>query len=190
MQEGGTVSAVEHVSASPNAQPEEVSALLETARSAVAQEFQVAERLDAKSRNQVAVGGAWYAVVQATAAIAIKQYVDNGGSSWLFAAIVALASVSGVMLAVAILYSYSVWKLRDEQEITHESLQEMSTAARDPSVDLLSQLVDHYGFILWTRRKNNKDRVASFRKSTPWWIGSILFGIVELIVALALVAGA
>jgi hypothetical protein len=182
------VGAVERVGAAPDVQPGGTAEIAEAARSAIAQEFQVSERLDAKARNQVAVGGAWYALVQAIASIAIKQYLDNGGDTDLFAVLIIVAGAAAFALAVSIFFSYGVWKLRDEQEITHESLEEMAASARDPAVDLLQQFVQHYGFILWSRRKNNKQRAESLMVATRWWIGSIVIGLAELVVALAVLA--
>ena len=162
--------------------------VVDAARAAITQEFQIAERLDAKSRNQVVVGGAWYAGVQAIASIAIRDHIDAGGHPLLFAIVIAVAIVSGVLFGVSIIYAYGVWKLRDEHEITEKSLGEMAAAARDQNVDLLDQLVKHYGFILWTRRENNKKRAESFHRSIPFWIAGIFFGLVELVVALAALA--
>ncbi len=165
-----------------------MAAVLDSARSAIGQEFQIAERLDAKSRNQVAVGGAWYALVQATASIAIKDHIDAGGHPFLFSILIALATMSAATLGVSIFYSYGVWKLREEREITHTSLEEMAADARNPDVDLLDKLVEHYGFVLWTRRANNKDRGESFKRSIPWWIVAVFLGLAELVIALAVVA--
>jgi hypothetical protein len=180
--------AVEEVGAGTGAKPGGLEEVTAAARSAVQQEFQIAERLDAKARNQVAVGGAWFALVQAVASIALKQYLDHGGDRELFKVLVVLAGLAAATLAVSILYAYGVWKLRDEQEITHTSLAEMAAAARDPHTDLLEQFVQHYGYILWTRRENNKIRAKNLTKATRWWIGAVFLGLVELVVALAVVA--
>jgi hypothetical protein len=98
-----------------------------------------------------------------------------------------LAALSGVTLGVSMLFSYGVWKLRDEKEIKHESLDEMAAAARNPNADLFDMLVQHYGFILWSRRENNKARARNFNVSIPLWIAAVLLALVELVVALAVV---
>lgn len=183
------MSAVEHENVPPRAPTEREALVVEAARAAIAQEFQIAERLDAKARNQIAVGGAWYALVQAAGSIAIRQYLDRGGSDTLaFSAVLVLAGVSGFALAVSIAYCYGVWKLRDEKEMTPDAIEAMAESARDPDADLLSMFVQHYRFILWHRRANNALRARNFKRSTPWWVASLLFGLAELIAAVAVLA--
>lgn len=164
--------------------------VVETARAAVAQEFQIAERLDAKARNQVAVGGTQYALVQAVASIAIKEYLDSSGSTSLFAAALTLGIASGVCLVISILLCYGVWRLRDEQEINADGLTAMAASARDPKVDMYELTIRHYGSILWHRRANNRDRAKQLARSVPLWISSLLLGVTELAIAVALLAAA
>jgi hypothetical protein len=179
-----------------------MATIVESARAAIAQEFQIAERLDAKARNQVAVGGAWYAAVQAVSAIAIKQHLDSAkgaglaakhhvtsgfGNDW-FLVLIIVAGIAGVLLAVTIYFSYGVWKLRDEHEISSESLSQMAASARDPDTDLLGAFVEHYGYILSTRRENNGKRSKSFKWSSRFWSLALLSGLVELVFALVLLA--
>jgi hypothetical protein len=164
--------------------------VVDAARTAIAQEFQIAERLDAKARNQVTVGGVWFALVQAVASVAIKNEIDAGRTTWLFALLVVVALVAGACLVMTIVLSYDVWRLRDEVEITNESLEEMSEVARNPQDDLLDKMVAHYGFVLWTRRSNNKNRAQSFQNSIPWWMAALIAGLAKLVIAVAVLAQA
>jgi hypothetical protein len=163
---------------------EETKLVIDAARAAVAQEFQIAERLDAKARNQMTVAGAWYALVQTFAGITLRVLVDSGGHDLLFAFIVAFAAVSAFCLIVAMFHSYRVWRLHQESEITREGIGEMLELAHDPSGDLGDKLAKHYGAILATRRDNNKKRAQSFKASVPWWIASLVLSLIELVLAL------
>jgi hypothetical protein len=164
---------------------EEMKLVVDAARAAVAQEFQIAERLDAKARNQMTVAGAWYAVVQTFAGITLRVLIDSPDHHrWLFALIVAFAAVAGACLIVAMLYSYGVWRLHQESEITHEGLGEMLDVARDPTDELGEKLVAHYQSILALRRLNNKKRAERFKHSVPWWIAALSLSLGELVLAL------
>jgi hypothetical protein len=187
-EEKAAVSALDEIGARPNAQDEQMRLVVDAARAAIDQEFKIAERLDAKARNQIAVGGAWYALVQAAASIAIKNYLDHGGNTPLFAWVLTLAAAGAVALGFAIAYSYSVWKLRDEKEITPDGLEAMAESAKDPGANMLDLFTRHYRFVLWHRRQNNKDRAESFKRSIPWWALSLAFGVAELLLAVALLA--
>ncbi len=175
--------------ATSQAGPDDARLIVDAARSAISQEFQVAERLDAKARNQVAVGAGWFALVQGIAAIAIKQQLDSRTNVW-FSVLIAIAVVGGLALGLSIFFSYQVWKLRDEQEITHESLEQMAAVSKGGEVELVDELAKHYGFILWTRRQNNADRASDFSNSVTPWVLGLLAGLAELIVALVALATA
>jgi hypothetical protein len=162
--------------------------VLDVARAAISQEFQIAERLDAKSRNQIAVGGALFALVQAVASIAITHAVDNGDTRFTFGLLVATAAFAGLSLIVAAVFAYDVWRLRDEQEITPQALEEMAAASRDPKRELMDELVRHYEFILQTRRVNNRKRASAFDRSILPWMISLGLGTAELVTALIVLA--
>ena len=168
----------------------DLSMVVETARAAVEQEFQIAERLDSKARNQMAVSGTWYAVVSAIAGLALRAQLDSGANNLLFAAIVVTAGAGAVCLIVALFFSYGVWRLRTETEVTHEGLSEMLADARDPSVDVAEKLVEHYRALLAHRRANNKERSAAFARSVDWWIAAVVLALIELVLALAALAQA
>lgn len=158
--------------------------VVEAARAAVAQEYEIAERFDAKARNQVTMCATWYAIVSAIAGIALRAQVDSGANDWLFAIVVALAIFGGLCLFGAIAYSYRVWRLQKETLITHEGLTEMLADAQNPDVDVAEQLVKHYRALLRPSRSNNQDRSRNFKRSVWWWAASLAVGFAELVVSL------
>ena len=127
----------------------DIRLVLEAARDAIRQEFQIAERLDAKARNQMAIAGTWFAVVQGVAGLAIGDDETGSFFGWSYVTIiVVLAGAAGACLIVAMTLSYLVWRLRDEEEITHKALFEMADVARNPSDGLEDKLVAHNARIL------------------------------------------
>lgn len=162
----------------------EVTLVLDAARSAVAQEFQMAERLDAKARNQMTIAGSWYAIVSAVGGIALRAQLDSGANDFIFAAVVALAAVGAICLIVAMFYSYGVWRLRTESEVTHEGITEMLADAHDPSVQVADKLVEHYRALLARRRVNNKRRSQNFKRSVSWWVAALICSLFEFVAAL------
>ena len=174
----------------PPAPTDELGLVVEAARKAVELEFQIAERIDAKARNQMTVAGAWYALVTAIAGVALRAELDTGGDDWLVASIVGFAAAAGVCLGIAMAFSYGVWRLRTEPDVEPDGLRAMLDDARGPNVDVAEQLVEHYRALLARRRRTNKIRVRNFKRSVRWWIFGLGFALVELLVALAALAQA
>ena len=162
-------------------QPQEIGLVLDLARGALDQEFQVAERLDAKSRGQMTLAGAWFAVVQAVAgtALGIRGF-DEG---WALAILV-LAGGSGLALAIAVGMSYQVWKLRPERDFEPEAVVRFADLAYEPGT-LSATLPDYYKRLLEERRRQNAIRVRAFRRSMWAWGFTFALPLLELLVALA-----
>jgi hypothetical protein len=179
------VSAVVESSAG-SALPERMGMVLDAARAAIAQEFQISERIDAKARNQMTVAAAWYGLVQAGASIVLRGNHPHLGRSW-FWTIVALGIAGAVGFAWALLFSFRVWRVKDEEEVTVNGLLEMRTAAQDLGRDFANDLLQHYRSILQARRKNNAARVSDFRLSEWGWAACIVMALAEIVVALAVV---
>jgi hypothetical protein len=158
--------------------------VVDAAREAVSHEFEIAERLDAKARNQMTMAGTWYAIVSTVAAVALRAQVESGANDWLFAVVVALAVFGGACLIFTMFLSYRVWRLQKETLITHEGLSEMLADAHRPDVDVAEKLVEHYRALLAPSRANNKIRSETFKRAVPWWTASLIFGFVELVFSL------
>jgi hypothetical protein len=166
---------------------EQVKHVLDAARGALAQEFQIAERLDAKARGQMTLAGAWYAVVQAVAGIALR---DAGLSTGWKAAILGTAGLSGLALVVAVVQSYQVWKLRNETDLNPEAIRDFGEWVRDDETDVGGTLVGYYASILEKRQATNKQRSEAFDESVKAWFGALGLTLVELLTALVAVISA
>lgn len=166
----------------------DIKLVLDAARAAVQQEFQIAERLDSKARNQLTVAGTWYALVTGLAGIALKMWIDTSSGSGLVAFIIVFAGAGAVCLIVALVYSYRVWRLRVEPDIHPDGIAEMLADVHDPGVDVAERLVEHYRALLAMRRASNKIRSTNFKASVKWWLLALGFGLAELVTSLAAIA--
>lgn len=144
----------------PEILPEVVSA----ARAAVEQEFQISERLDSKARGLVVLVGQWFAIAQAVSAVA---YSTKDPDDWMLYTVGGLAVAGAVALGIIFLFTWKVWRVRDERAVTPQGLEQMKQAAlTDP--DAMSLLVDHYASHLGDRRTTNK--VRSDALTVAQWI--------------------
>jgi hypothetical protein len=185
-EESAAMSALGEASASPNAQKERMALVVDAARVAVAQEFQIAERLDAKARNQVTVAAAWYGIAQAAAGIVLRSSVHFSGSMrW---AIVALAITGAGGFLWLLIASFAVWQVRDEKDVTPRGLAQMAAAAQDPRSDLPGDLVTHYRSILQKRRANNVRRVRWFKLAEVGWLVAVIAALAEVVLVFTVAA--
>lgn len=161
---------------------------IDAARAAIEQEFKIAERLDAKSRNQLAVIAGWFAVAQSAAAIALRAAVDATDSGFLTAGLILSAVAGGVAVFVVLLLHLRAWRLHDEEDVAPEGLREMLSAARDPSRDFAADLIEHYADVLGTRRANNVTRSKTFDNARPWVIVAAMTTLIELGLAITILS--
>jgi hypothetical protein len=158
--------------------------VLDEARSLISQEFQIAERLDAKARNQMTVAAAWYGVVQATAAVVLRgPDALTLGDGW-YTAILGLGGLAGIAFLSTLGLSFLVWRTRDEEDVSPTGLGQMGAVARDPSADFAADLLEHYRDILTGRRANNEVRDVWFRRSQLAWVICVGLTSVELFITL------
>lgn len=161
--------------------PEGLPEVLNTARAAVDQEFQIAERLDAKARSLVTLGGQWFAIAQAVSAVA---YSTRDAHGWMLWALGGTALAGGVALGALFFFAWRVWSIRDEEAVSPAGLLEMErTASEDP--EALKLLVRHYASILQDRRKPNKDRADALSVAQVVWFFAMALPFVQLGFALA-----
>lgn len=157
----------------------DVSAVYDVARAAIAQQFQVSERLDNKARGIVTIAGAWFALVQAFAASAFNVVgLDARWTHW----IVGTAAGGALALLVSIVLASRVWTLRRDHDIGPEGLVELRK-------DLLSghddKLLVHYAVTLRDRAANNKSRTKWYRRAQAVWYLAMLLPLAELGIAFA-----
>jgi hypothetical protein len=165
---------------------DDLKLVVQAAQNAIAQEFQIAERLDAKSRNQVAIASTWFALVQAVVGLAFRS--SDGPSSWLSAIIIVCGAIGALALAATLVLSFIVWRPRDEDEVTPEGLRQMAEAARTRPDEFSDLMFRHYGAILRARRTNNKSRAEWFDRSVLPWVATLAGTLVELGAALYAIA--
>jgi hypothetical protein len=154
--------------------------VLEIGDSAVAHQFQVSERLDAKARGQVTIAATWFAVTQAVAGVA---YAAQPGNLWL-ALLLAATFWGGVALAVTFYFSYLVWKPRKERELTHSGFRKLANDALSGDPALTDEIVTFYQHIIGHRRKSNGERVEQLKRAQVAWSFAMAFTFAELIIAL------
>lgn len=155
--------------------------IVEAARNALNEEFQRAERYDAKARGQMTLAGSWFAVVQAVAAVSLR-----GDTPAVWAVAIAVSAViAGVALFSAMRLSARVWSLRSQPAINQETLEGMlSSAEREPE-QFGHQLVMLYRNLLGNAQQVNADRANALERATSTWWWALALGFAELAVALA-----
>jgi hypothetical protein len=157
---------------------ENLKHVLDTARAALDHEFQRAERLDAKARNQTTLAGSWLIVAQAVAAFAIRSNVDI---RWVIA-----VGVLFILEAVAFVWllkiSSGVWALKVRPDISGRTLEAMEDDVANP--DFASRTIETYRGILVKAQEANEDRAQALEWTwRPWWVVLVL-GFLEMGVAL------
>lgn len=180
------MASMQHLPAPGVGQPnpsEDLKAVLEVARGQVAQEFQIAERLDNKARNQVALAGTWYALAQVIAGIAFRLHPP--ASTWSVL-IGVFASFAAFAVAMTMLHSYRVWQLRVERDFTPDAIKDMLDDA-EADRPVIEAAIRTYAETLRLRRSNNADRDEAFVESTRWWLIGSGLTLCEILIALAAV---
>jgi len=155
--------------------------VVEAARKALDQEFQRAERYDAKSRGQMTLAGSWFAIVQAVAAVSLRGDTSTG---WAIAIAVA-AVVAGFALFSAMRRSAQVWKLRPQPAVDQQTLEDMLLSAEREPDRFGRQLVQLYRNLLGKAQQVNSDRADAFERATGAWWWALALAFVELGIALA-----
>lgn len=166
------------VAAPTGPKPDPQDLLIEAAREALDREDARLERLDAKARGQMTLAGSWFAVVQAVAAVALRNGMPSG---WLIAVGVgALAAATALIIAMA--QSAKVWKLKTRPAIGTSTIDAMKAAVTD--ADFKDKVVQQYQHLLGKAQIANYERAQALDKSArAWWV-ALALGLVELAIAL------
>lgn len=160
--------------------PESLNQVLTTARGAVDQEFQVAQLLDTKARGLVTLGGQWFAIAQAVAAVAFATQKPH---TWMLIVVGLTALAGAVALSFLFVFAWKVWKIRDQPAVSPRGLLEMRDEAEaDPSS---TKLVDHYAALLRDRRVANTARADALEHAQVAWFFAMGIPFIELGFALA-----
>jgi hypothetical protein len=156
--------------------------VIEVARTAVAQEFEIAERLGNKARSQVTLAGQWFAVVQAVSGIAYVKSVHG----WKLFAVGGLAVAGGIALVVTFALAREVWKRREHQEVSPRGLIDMGEQAkRLDDVEFLERIIVHLASVLQSQRAANKERNDALDRAEKAWFVAMALPLAQLGFALA-----
>jgi hypothetical protein len=147
----------------------QLSILLSSATAIIDEEFRRSERIDAKSRNQIALAGAFFAVVQAGVIGLLNGVLgaseDHQASAfvpWLAGA----GALAGFALVAAVFVSYRAWRLLDDPTLGVKTIRDYLDAARDGNPAVGVKLVGAYAKIAEGRRANNRLRTDALERAT------------------------
>jgi hypothetical protein len=169
----------------------QLSILLSSATSAIDEEFKRSERLDAKARNQITIVASFFAVVQVVVVGLINGSLggtEHHGASSFVAWLAIVGAFASAALVVAVLVSYSSWKLRDDPTLETETIREYIDYARDGNPVVGVNLVTAYADIAQGRRDNNALRATALDCAARACGVSTLLIAAELVLAFTAVA--
>jgi hypothetical protein len=175
----------------PEASATQLTILLSAATSTIDEEFKRSERLDAKSRNQITVTAAFFAVVQAVVVNLIDGALGPHGSHPRSSFVTWLAitgAVAGAALVFAAFVSYHSWKLRDDPALGLGTIRNYLDAARQGNPAVGAKLVEGYATIAEGRRENNERRAIALDRAGWACALTMLFIGIELVLAFVAVA--
>jgi hypothetical protein len=111
--------------------------VVETARAALDQAAQRADRLKATANNQAALGGTWFAAAQATAALTLSGHAAQG---WIIGLVIGAISQAAA-LCVLLAATTRVSKIHGRQEIGSDTLAALAMKASDPAPQFADELI-------------------------------------------------
>jgi hypothetical protein len=139
--------------------------LLDSARAMMDEEFQRAERIENKSRNQFTVIGAYFAVVMATTAGVLNVLVANHQKlqAWVPPSVGGTALASTIAIFVAGGYSFRAWRTRKQDALDASTIRDYVPWAERGNVAVVKQLIEAFTGILDDRRAQNASRVKDLK---------------------------
>lgn len=164
----------------------QLSILLASATSMIEEEFKRSERLDAKSRNQIAIIGTFFAVVQAGVIGLINGSLgstEQHGASSFVPWLAITGGVAAVALVVALAFSYRAWRLHDDPALSPDTLDSYREAARQGNPAVGVKLIGAYTKIAKGRRENNAKRAESLESAAIACAVAMAFIAIELVLA-------
>lgn len=164
----------------------QLSILLSSATAIIDEEFRRSERLDAKSRNQVALTGTFFAVVQAGVIGLLNGILgasENHPASSFVPWLAGAGGLAALSLAVALIVSYRAWRLLDDPALAVKTIRDYLSPARQGNPAVGVKLVDAYSKIAEGRRANNAKRSKALEDATKACGVAFVCVTVELILA-------
>jgi hypothetical protein len=163
------------------------SPFLEALSTAAEHEFAVSERLDTKTRQVIAVAGAFFTIVQTVAfgSFAASE-ITKGEQTWMLS----LAVAAIVALAAAVIASARQQQPLKVGELPYKKVGDDLVALLGKSADsederaAIKRLAEHYAGMIKSRRTKNKKRLS--RYGVAAWLSAVavLITTAELLVAL------
>jgi hypothetical protein len=159
--------------------------LVETSRAMVAEQFQIAERLDRKARYQVATAGAFFAVVQA---LAVNAIGNAGLSDGWVATLGALALPPAFLTLAALIATSHAWRTQDEKDLPLVELRAIVDRVQRDDDLAMRELAHHYLNLVEARRGQNAAREAEVRRAAAaTQLALVFIGLELLMVFIALI---
>jgi len=146
---------------------QQLSVLLDTARSMVDEEVRRGERLDAKSRNQFTAVGALFAVVMATTAGVLNALIDQDKvDAWVYPVLGGCALASILALLAALIWSLEAWRLRESPALDETTIMKYVPFAESGNLAVTKNLIKAYAHMLQGRREGNTERASDLENAT------------------------
>jgi hypothetical protein len=156
----------------------ELGQAIESARSMVDEQFQIAERLDRKARYQAATSGTFFAVAQAIAINAISG--ANLSTGWI-ATLAAFALPSAFLTIGSLVAASHAWKTQIEKDLPVADLRDLIDRMQRGDEFAMRELAHHYVNLAEERRAGNKDRVKRVGKASSAVLLSVSLTGLELV---------
>lgn len=160
--------------------PTDLSAVLDVLKAAVQREDVVAERLDSKTRQLLALVGVLFAIVQTVAFGSFRQAAIGTHER---VAIIGLGFAAIGLLALAALASFRQQAARKVSDLKLDRIGAL--IEQRGKTDVVTELCkDHLG-MLWSRRKANVSRTDRYQLTFLISSAAVIVIAAELVVALA-----
>lgn len=153
--------------------------IIESARAVVAEQFQIAERLDRKARYQVGSAGAFFAVVQA---VAVNAITSNGLSGEWPTTLAIIAVPAALITVGAFLAAAEAWRTQPEGDLPLEKVRSMiGPGTPEQHRKDREWLANLYLTLAQTRRDGNALRLQNVKRTTAAALISVALTGLELV---------
>jgi len=173
----------------PTSTPQpDLKPVLDVARAAIEQEFNITQRLEDKARNNTAALAGLFAIAQAVGSLILRLTAKPLVGAWWYVAIGSCAAITATAI-VAAFYRSRVTALQSEEDVTPGGLTMLVEQSKQkPEFNISEELVYHYAELLKTRRTNNGARASAYEAAKTMWAIGFFAGLAELFVVFAATA--
>jgi dihydroorotase-like cyclic amidohydrolase len=160
----------------------DLSALLDVLKAAVQREDVIADRLDGKTRQLLALVGVLFAIVQT---VAFGSFRQGAIGTHERVAIIALGFAAIGLLALAALASFRQQAALRVADLSLERAAALIKEAALAGTDVVAELCRDHITLLWSRRKANVARANRYQLTRLISSVAVMVITAELVVALA-----